>query len=68
MVAPKAEALSCEECHARDKSRLAGLGGFYMPGRDTFKEVHVMAWLLVIVSFAGVLFHGIGRIISGNKK
>lgn len=33
MVAPKQHALKCDDCHSR-KGRLAGLKGFYMPGRD----------------------------------
>jgi octaheme c-type cytochrome (tetrathionate reductase family) len=33
MVAPAEEALLCGDCH-EPNGRLAGLGGFYMPGRD----------------------------------
>jgi len=34
MVAPKEKSLSCTECHSSN-GRLAKLGGFYMPGRDS---------------------------------
>jgi len=67
MVAPKDHAVTCNECHVRKDSRLAKLSGFYMPGRDVFNLVNAGGWGLVLISFAGVILHGLGRIISMKK-
>ncbi|MGM0376995.1 MAG: tetrathionate reductase family octaheme c-type cytochrome [Bacteroidota bacterium] len=68
MVAPKEDALSCEECHTRENSRLAGLDDFYMPGRDTHAGLDLIGRLLIIAALAGVILHGIGRIIAAIKN
>ncbi len=74
MVAPKEETLKCSECHERDGGRLAGLNGFYLPGRDRSKALDILGKLMLIVTLLGVLLHGAGRIISrraykgGEKK
>lgn len=67
MVAPKENALSCSECHSK-QGRLANLAGFYMPGRDANTVVTYLGWLVVLGSLAGVLFHGIGRIVASVRK
>ena len=68
MVAPKADTVSCGECHAKEGSRLAKLSGFHMPARDRFKVVDTLGWGLVLVSLIGVLLHGLGRIFTNGKK
>lgn len=67
MVAPKDKALECDQCHARD-GRLAGLDGFYMPGRDTYPLLDTIGWLLAALSLAGVLGHGALRIVTQGKR
>jgi hypothetical protein len=66
-VAPKENALNCSECHSK-QGRLANLAGFYMPGRDANTAVTYLGWLVVLGSLAGVLFHGIGRIVASFRK
>ncbi len=66
MVAPKEKALSCTECHSHN-SRLAGLTGFYLPGRDRSKIVDTGGVVLIILAFLAVLVHTIIRIVSKKK-
>lgn len=68
MVAPKESALSCSECHTRDGSRLAGLTGFYMPGRDRSKIIDYAGWLVVFGSLGGATLHGLGRFFASNGR
>ncbi|MEZ4526387.1 MAG: tetrathionate reductase family octaheme c-type cytochrome [Desulfobacterales bacterium] len=67
MVAPKDHVVNCGECHIRKDSRLAKLGGFYMPGRDVFRIVNTGGWGIVLLSLAGIVLHGLGRLISGKN-
>ncbi len=60
MVAPKEDALRCEACHSSD-GRMAGLAGFYMPGRDSNDPVEMAGWAIVLLSLGGVILHGLGR-------
>ncbi len=65
MVAPKENAVACTECHDRTQSRLAGLGGFYMPGRDYNHWINTIGWIMALGALIGVVLHGLGRIFSG---
>lgn len=56
MVAPKEDAVACGECHAA-KGRLAGLTGFYLPGRRAPVWLDWLGWLLVGGTLLGVLGH-----------
>jgi len=68
MVAPKDNALACQECHARE-GRLKELAGFYMPGRDYNELVDRLGILIVLATLLGVLGHGFLRIVlSGRRK
>jgi octaheme c-type cytochrome (tetrathionate reductase family) len=67
MVAPKEKALSCTECHATG-GRLAGLTGFYMPGRDGNRALTVIGWGAVMVALIAVLGHGAGRVVSRKRR
>ncbi len=67
MVAPKENVVACTECHINQDSRLAGLGGFYMPGRDSVKWLDIMGWMAVLGAFAGVVLHGFGRVFTNGK-
>lgn len=57
MVAPKGKAVACASCHS-DDGRLAGLPGFYMPGRDSFGWLDIIGYLAVLGALGGVLIHG----------
>ena len=68
MVAPKEMALSCEECHTRNNSRLASLTDFYMPGRDANASIDLLGRLLILAALAGVILHALGRIAASIKN
>lgn len=67
MVAPKEKSLQCGDCHSRD-GRLATLAGFYMPGRDGNTPLNTMGWMAVLAALAGVLGHGLLRMVSRRKQ
>ena len=67
MVAPKEDALACDDCHSK-KGRLADLTGFYMPGRDSNPWIDQIGWLLALATLAGVLVHGLMRLLFGRRK
>ena len=67
MVAPKDAALKCGECHAKD-GRLTALAGFYMPGRDNFRWLDILGLLAIAGAFAGVVAHGIARIVLHRNR
>ena len=66
MVAPKEQALSCEECH-QPQGRLANLAGFYMPGRDHHPLLDKLGLTLMALVIAGVCLHGLLRVIVRKK-
>jgi octaheme c-type cytochrome (tetrathionate reductase family) len=68
MVAPKDHVVNCNECHTREDSRLANLAGFYMPGRDRFKILDIAGWAVILISFGGVVLHGLGRFLSNGRR
>ncbi len=67
MVAPKEEALGCDECHSRN-GRLAELTGFYMPGRDKSDLLDIIGWLAVLGTLGGVSLHGFVRVFFSRKR
>jgi hypothetical protein len=64
MVAPKDELVTCNQCHTRDKSRLANITGVYLPGRDRLGMLDTIGWLVVLGALLGVTLHGLGRIFA----
>jgi octaheme c-type cytochrome (tetrathionate reductase family) len=68
MVAPKENAVSCNECHTRTDSRLANLAGFYMPGRDRSPLLDSLGWILVLGNLLGVAIHGLTRMFTNGRK
>ncbi len=68
MVAPKEKALACIQCHTRENSRLAGIAGIYLPGKDRTGLLDTIGWLSVMGALAGVSLHGLGRIFSRNGR
>lgn len=68
MVSSKEEALRCIDCHINEKSRLAGLNDFYMPGRDRSKAIDYSGLAIIVFSIIGIFSHGVLRIISHFKN
>ncbi len=67
MVSPSSEALECDSCHARD-GRLAGLGGFYLPGRDGFATTDRIGLVLLALALAGIVLHTIIRLVMSRRR
>lgn len=65
MVAPKESAVECNDCHSQ-QSRLKNIDGVYIPGRDSNKWLDIIGLLAIFGTLAGVLGHGLIRVIS-NK-
>ena len=63
MVAPKQEALGCTECHSGN-GRLAGLKGFYLPGRDRGWGLDKFGWGLFLLTVCGVTVHAAYRFLA----
>lgn len=68
MVSPKEKSVGCVECHTQKGSRLAGLSGFYMPGRDHNPAVELAGGMAVAGAMGGVLLHAAARIIIGRRR
>ena len=68
MVAPEEDAVACIECHNKTKSRLASIGGVYIPGRDRFTLLDIGGWGIVLISLFAIAFHAIGRIVMSAKR
>ena len=63
MVTPGKTAVGCNECHNKN-GRLKDIDGIYIPGRDASKTLDIYGWLIAFMTLAGVILHGLGRIIS----
>lgn len=61
MVAPKEQAIACNECHTRG-GRLDKVEGIYIPGRDRNPLLDRLGWLLAAITLAAVALHGAVRI------
>ena len=68
MVSPKEQAVACTECHVREGGRLADLSGFYLPGRDSNPWIERLGKLMLLMTLAGVFFHGAARIWMSRKQ
>lgn len=67
MVAPKENALSCDQCHAK-QGRLNELKGIYLPGRDAPQWLDILGLLLVAGSLGGVAGHGLLRLLLSRRR
>ncbi len=65
MVAPKEDAVRCDECHASE-GRLKDIKGMYLPGRDHNRWLDIVGLLLVFGTLFGVLGHGLIRKLTGK--
>ncbi len=68
MVAPKEQSLKCADCHHPTESRLAGLGGFYMPARDRSRVLDWLGWLTAVGATGAVTVHGGLRFFCWRKR
>jgi hypothetical protein len=68
MVAPKEKALRCSECHTREGSRLSGIGGVYLPGRDRSWWLDAIMWTLTGLTVLAVIGHGALRLASVRRR
>jgi len=66
MVALKEYAVSCQECHTVD-SRLKGITGVYMPGRDFSRPLNYIGWGVTAAALVGVGLHALGRTVARRK-
>lgn len=57
MVAPKEDALACNQCH-RENGRLAGIEGIYMPSTNNTPILDMLGWTVALLTLIGVLIHG----------
>jgi len=67
MVAPKADALACKQCHT-DPGRLDKVPGIYLPGRHANPLLDTLGWGFAGLAFLGVIGHGVGRIYAARKQ
>ncbi len=67
MVAPKEQALKCENCHTQNNSQIASIGDIYVPGRDR-SFIDIFGSLMVFGTALGVFGHTIGRIYFNRKN
>lgn len=68
MVAPRENVVACNECHNSTQSRLAGIAGVYMPGRDNVRPLDIIGWIAVFGALVGVLVHGFTRMFTNGRK
>jgi octaheme c-type cytochrome (tetrathionate reductase family) len=68
MVSPKEKAVQCTECHTHDRGRLAGLKGFYLPGRDFNPWVETLGGGMLVLTLVGVFVHGGARFVMSRKR
>ena len=66
MVAPKTDALTCQQCHG-ENGRLDKVPGLYMPGRDANPWLDKIGWGIVLLTLLGVVAHGGLRIVMAGK-
>jgi hypothetical protein len=66
MVAPKADALTCQQCHGAN-GRLDNVPGLYIPGRDANTWLDKAGWSIVLLTLLGVIAHGGLRIVMASK-
>ncbi len=67
MVAPAKDALTCAQCHTREKSRLAAVTGVYILGRDHLAWLDWLGWIAFILSFLAIIVHAVLRYTIGRK-
>lgn len=67
MVAPSEDALSCDSCHT-DKSRLEGIEGVYIPGRNETPWLDKAMLMILAATLLGILAHALVRMLFRPKS
>lgn len=67
MVAPKEDAMSCDECHSKE-GRLKDLEGFYLPGSSSNRWLDIFGLLALAGTLLGVLGHGLIRFVLNRAR
>ncbi len=67
MVAPAEQALDCAQCHS-SQSRLSGVPGIWLPGKDRHALLDTAGFTLAALALFGVLLHGLLRIIAHRRR
>lgn len=67
MVAPKADALTCAQCHTQG-GRLDKVEGIYIPGRDRIALLDAAGFGIALLSLLGVLGHGGLRYLATRRN
>jgi octaheme c-type cytochrome (tetrathionate reductase family) len=67
MVAPKADAVACAQCHQAE-GRLAGIDGIWLPGVHKHELLDTVGWLAAALALIGTLIHGIVRMCVPCRK
>lgn len=67
MVAPKEQALSCNDCHG-DAGLLDDVEGLYIPGRLQYLWLDKLALIALILTLVGVTGHGVARAIFTRRR
>ena len=66
MVAPKEEALACDDCHT-EQGRLNGVTGVYVPGSGTNPLLNRIALGLIGLLLLGIVVHALIRVLFGKR-
>jgi len=66
MVAPKEDALRCDQCH-REEGRLKGIAGVYMPATNNTPIIDKIGFAIAFLALIGVLIHGAIRYIMSKR-
>jgi octaheme c-type cytochrome (tetrathionate reductase family) len=67
MVAPKEQAVPCDECHSRN-GRLNEVTDFYLVGRDSNLFVELFGALAIFGGLFSVIGHGSYRYLSARRR
>lgn len=67
MVAPKADAVGCAQCHGAG-SRLKEVAGVWLPGLHRNELLDLAGWTAVALALLGVLIHGGARVCVLCRK
>jgi octaheme c-type cytochrome (tetrathionate reductase family) len=67
MVAPKADAVPCQQCHTQG-GRLEGIQGVYLPARDRNGWLDLLGWSAVALAIGASLLHGLARIVIRSRN
>jgi octaheme c-type cytochrome (tetrathionate reductase family) len=68
MVSKSEEALTCNDCHSRENSRMKNVPGVYIPGTTYNKTLNTVGILFVLLSLGGVFGHASLRVLSGIRR